>query len=52
MQWKKFLIPPVAIYAVIFLLISAFIGATIDQTAVLLKMKKLPSLTSNAPQTK
>lgn len=34
MQWKKFLIPPVAIYAVIFLLISAFIGATIDQTAV------------------
>ncbi len=29
-DWKKLLIPPVAIYAVIFLFISALIGAKID----------------------
>lgn len=33
MNWKNFLVPPVAIYAVIFLFISALIGAKIDQTA-------------------
>ena len=32
-DWKKFLIPPVAIYAIIFLFISALIGAKIDQHA-------------------
>ena len=33
-DWKKFLIPPVAIYAVIFLFISALIGAKIDAHAL------------------
>lgn len=32
-DWKKYLIPPVAIYAVIFLFISALIGAKIDAEA-------------------
>lgn len=32
-DWKKLLIPPVAIYAVIFLFISALIGAKIDAEA-------------------
>ncbi len=32
MNWKKVLLPPVAIYAVIFLFISALIGAKVDQT--------------------
>lgn len=32
MNWKKLILPPVAIYAVIFLFISALIGAKIDQT--------------------
>ena len=31
MNWKKLLIPPAAIYAVIFLFISALIGFKIDQ---------------------
>lgn len=34
MTWKNVLIPPVAIYAVIFLFISGLIGAEIDQTAL------------------
>ena len=33
-DWKKFLIPPIAIYAVIFLFISALIGAKIDAEAL------------------
>ncbi|OGY27887.1 MAG: hypothetical protein A2Z42_02290 [Candidatus Woykebacteria bacterium RBG_19FT_COMBO_43_10] len=33
-DWKKYLIPPVAIYATIFLFISALIGFKIDQTAL------------------
>lgn len=33
MNWKKYLLPPLAIYAVIFLFISALIGAKIDQHA-------------------
>lgn len=33
MQWKKFLIPPVAIYAVIFLFISALVGFKMDAEA-------------------
>jgi len=33
MNWKKFIIPPVAIYAVVFLFISALIGAKIDAEA-------------------
>ena len=33
-DWKKFLIPPIAIYAVIFLFISALIGAKIDAEAI------------------
>ena len=33
-DWKKFLLPPVAIYAVIFLFISALIGAKIDAAAM------------------
>lgn len=33
MNWKKVLIPPVAIYAVIFLFISALIGAKVNQEA-------------------
>lgn len=32
-DWKKYLIPPVAIYAVIFLFISALIGAKVDAQA-------------------
>lgn len=32
MNWKKILIPPAAIYAAIFLFISALIGFKIDQT--------------------
>lgn len=31
MNWKKLLLPPLAIYAVIFLFISALIGAKINQ---------------------
>lgn len=31
MNWKKVLIPPVAIYAVIFLFISALVGAKVNQ---------------------
>lgn len=34
MTWKNALIPPMAIYAVIFLFISALIGFKIDQTAL------------------
>lgn len=30
MNWKKLILPPVAIYAVIFLFISALVGAKID----------------------
>src|SRR3990172_3625967 len=33
-DWKKFLIPPVAIYAVIFLFISALVGAKINAEEV------------------
>ncbi len=33
MNWKKLILPPVAIYAVIFLFISALIGAKVDQHA-------------------
>lgn len=33
MNWKKFVLPPLAIYAVIFLFISALVGANIDQHA-------------------
>jgi hypothetical protein len=33
MQWKKFFIPPVAIYAVIFLFISVLVGAKMDADA-------------------
>ncbi|HEY4695069.1 MAG TPA: hypothetical protein VIH52_03885 [Candidatus Nanoarchaeia archaeon] len=33
-DWKKFLIPPLALYAVIFLFISALIGAKIDAEAI------------------
>jgi hypothetical protein len=33
-DWKKSLIPPVAIYAVIFLFISALIGAKVDAEAL------------------
>lgn len=33
-DWKKFLIPPVAIYAVIFLFISALVGAKADTHAI------------------
>lgn len=33
-DWKKYLLPSVAIYAVIFLFISALIGAKIDAEAV------------------
>lgn len=33
MNWKKFLIPPVAIYAVVFLFISALVGAKISTDA-------------------
>ncbi len=33
MNWKKLLLPPVAIYAVIFLFISALIGADMDADA-------------------
>lgn len=32
-DWKKLVIPPVAIYAAVFLFISALIGFKIDQTA-------------------
>lgn len=32
-EWRKYLIPPVAIYAVIFLFISALIGAKVDAEA-------------------
>lgn len=34
MNWKTLFIPPIAIYAVIFLFISALIGAKIDQKAI------------------
>lgn len=34
MKWKQLLLPPVAIYAVIFLFISALVGAKIDQEAL------------------
>ncbi len=33
-EWKKYLIPPVAIYAVIFLFISALVGAKINAEEV------------------
>lgn len=33
MDWKKLILPPVAIYAVIFLFISVLIGAKINQEA-------------------
>ena len=33
MNWKKLILPPVAIYAVIFLFISALIGTKINQQA-------------------
>ena len=33
MNWKKLLLPPVAIYAVIFLFISVLVGAKMNQTA-------------------
>ena len=32
-DWKKYVIPPIAIYAAVFLFISALIGAKIDQHA-------------------
>ena len=34
MNWKKLVIPPVAIYAVIFLFISALIGAKVNAEAL------------------
>lgn len=34
MNWKNLLIPPIAIYAVIFLFISALVGAKINQNAI------------------
>ena len=34
LDWKKLFIPPIAIYAVIFLFISALVGAKIDTHAI------------------